>query len=103
MTQSFPLLAFTPLVRSLSGLWGRHFSALEKQNWSIGGTRPNPDICDATHTTNMLDRLITTLRNRSLRRRWRLELRALDDQQLSDIGVSRVEIERTVDRLRFWI
>lgn len=103
MTQSFPLLAFSSLVGSLTRLWGGHFGSLEKRNWSIGGTRPNPDIRDTAQSATLLDQLIVGLRNRSLRRQWQSELRALDDHQLSDIGVSRREIERTVGQIRFWI
>lgn len=103
MTQSFPLLAFTPLVRSLSDLWGRHFGALEKRNWSIGGARPNPETRDLNQSQYMLGRLTTALLRRRIRRQWQHDLRALDDRQLSDIGISRDDAERTIDRIRFWI
>jgi uncharacterized protein YjiS (DUF1127 family) len=93
----------TTLVGSFSRLWTRHFAPTEKRNWSIGGARPNPEIADPAHATNLADQLLTSLHNHNLRRRWKHELRALDDQQLRDIGVSRVEIERTAGRLRFWI
>jgi uncharacterized protein YjiS (DUF1127 family) len=93
----------TTLVGGFSRLWTRHFAPLEKRNWSIGGARPNPEILDPAHTSNPVDRLVTVLHNRSLRRRWTHELQELDDQQLRDIGISRFDVERTVGRLRFWI
>ncbi|NKB47978.1 MAG: DUF1127 domain-containing protein [Alphaproteobacteria bacterium] len=91
------------LVDGLSRLRARYFTPLERRNWSIGGARANPEVGNPARATNLLDGLIATVRNRNLRRKWRLELGALDDQQLQDIGVSRVEIERMVGRLRFWI
>lgn len=93
----------TSLVGSVSRLWTRHFAPTEKRYWSIGGARPNPQIADPAHATNLADQLLTNLHNRNLRRRWKHELRDLDDQQLRDIGVSRFDVERTVGRLRFWI
>lgn len=93
----------TSLVGSFSRFWTRHFAPFEKRNWSIGGARPNPEIADPARATNLADQLLTSLYNRSLRRRWKHELQGLDDQQLRDIGVSRVEIERTAGRLRYWI
>lgn len=94
----------TDTITSLvGGFWTRHFAPIEKRNWSIGGARPNPAIADPAQSTNLVDQLLANLHNRSLRRRWKHELRALDNQQLRDIGVSRIEIGRTVGRLRFWI
>ncbi len=98
MTQTF-----TSLVGCFPRPRVRSMASLAKRTWSIGGARTNPELRDLAQSANLLDQWLTALRNRSVRRRWQRELRALDDRQLSDIGVSRADVERTVGRMRFWI
>ena len=95
--------AHISLFDSISSFRNRHFLPDQKHRWSLGGARTNPDVRDADQSMGTLERVVTALHNRSLRRQWHNELQSLDDRQLSDIGISRTDIERTVGRLRFWI
>ena len=95
--------AFISLFDNLSRPWGRHFLHDQKRRWSLGGARANPDVRDADPSMGTLERAVTALHNHSVRRQWHKELQTLDDRQLSDIGISRTDIEQTVGRLRFWI
>lgn len=81
----------------------RPVTTFKKAVWSVGQGRTNPEVLDITQSTNTLDRLITALWNHSLRRRWQRELRALDDRQLSDVGISRADAERAPHPPGFWI
>ena len=81
----------------------RPVTIFKKAVWSVGEGRTNPDVLDIAQSTNTLDRLITALWNHRLRRRWQRELRALDDRQLSDIGISRADAERAPHPPGFWI
>ena len=98
MTQSI-----ITLFDSLSRLWGRPFLPAAKRHWSLGGARINPHVRRVDQSMGLLERAVTALHNRSVRRQWHRELNSLDDRQLSDIGISRIDVERTVGRLRFWI
>lgn len=95
--------AIITLFDSLSRLRGRSFLPAAKRRWSIGGARANPAVRQVDQSMDVLERAMTALHNRSVRRQWHRELKSLDDRQLSDIGVSRTDVERTVGRLRFWI
>lgn len=97
MTQSY-----FSLGGRFSRLWGRP-TAISNRTWSIGGARTNPDLRGLNQSQNMLDQLIAALRRRRIRRQWESELRTLNDRQLRDIGISRADAEKTIERLRFWI
>ena len=95
--------AFTSLVGSLSRLGIRPFAPTEERKWSIGGARPNPEVGAVAPSTSPLDRLTAALRRYRIRQQWQRDLRDLDDRQLDDIGISRADAERTIERIRFWI
>ena len=81
----------------------RHIAPIEKRSRSIGAARSNPDLHDRKESKNMLDQMMTALRNRNVRRRWQRDLLALDDRLLRDIGVARADAERAARRPGFWI
>ena len=95
--------ALISLFNSLSRRRGQPFRPDERHRWSVGGTRANPDVRHADRSMGVLERAMTDLHNGNVRRRWRTELKSLDDRQLIDIGLSPTDIERTIGRLRFWI
>jgi len=94
---------FFQLADSFSRLRIHPINRRAKPAWSIGGARMNPEIHDVNGSNTMFGQLMTALRRRRIRRQWQHDLQTLDDRQLRDIGVSRAEAERTVERLRFWI
>jgi uncharacterized protein YjiS (DUF1127 family) len=94
---------FTQLAGRFSRLRVGAFAPLAKRNWSLGGARANPNLRGLNPSQNMLDQLINALRRYRIRQQWQRDLRELDDRQLDDIGVSRAEAERTIERIRFWI
>jgi len=51
----------------------------------------------------MFGPLIIAWRRRRIHQQWQRDLRALDDRQLDDIGISRNDAERTIGQFRFWI
>lgn len=94
---SFPLVGRFPRLRI------RPIATFATRTWSIGGARTNPDLHDLNDSNTMFGQLITALRRRRIRQQWQHELRALDDRQLLDIGISRDDAERTIGQFRFWI
>jgi uncharacterized protein YjiS (DUF1127 family) len=54
-------------------------------------------------SNTIFSQIITALRKRQIRQQWQRNLQTLDDRQLHDIGISRTDAERTIERLRFWI
>lgn len=98
MTQSFFQLA-----DRFSHLRLRLIAPLAKGTWSIGGARANPDLRQVNDSNTLFGQLMTTLRKRRVRQQWQHDLRTLDDRQLRDIGISRADAGRTIDRIRFWI
>lgn len=110
MTQSFFQLAKFSLGGSFSHLRLRPIAPLAKGTWSIGGARANPDLREVNDSNTLFGQLMTTLRRRRIHQQWQRDLRALDDRQLRDIGISRADAERAradaeraIDRIRFWI
>lgn len=104
--------AFFSLADRFTRLRARHIAPMDKRTRAIGaartksvlrGMRTNPEFCDIDNSNDMLSQLVTALRNRRVRRRWQRDLRALDDRQLRDIGVSRTDAERAAHRPGFWI
>ena len=95
--------AVTSLIDTISRLWGSQFLPNEKRRWSIGGARSSPEIRAVDPSTTIASQALTAFHNYSVRRRWYRELQALNDHQLSDIGISRDDIRRITRRLRFWI
>ncbi len=63
--------------------------------------RANPEIHNFNGSNTLLGPLLTAVRRRRIRQRWERDLRALDDRQLRDIGISRANAERTIKRIRF--
>jgi len=81
----------------------RVFAPRIVRNWSLGGARANPELAGVDRSRSMADLVIGAWRRYRIRQRWQRDLRALDDRQLRDIGISRLDAEQTIKRLRFWI
>jgi len=66
--------------------------------------RTNPQLLAVTASHSPVERLAIHMHNWATRRRWRRELQALDDRQLRDVGLSRLDIARVVrQRPGFWV
>ena len=94
---------FFQLADRFSRLRLRPIAPLAKGIWSIGGARANPELSGVNDSNTLFGQLMTALRKRRVRQQWQRDLRTLDDRQLRDIGISRADAERTIDRIRFWI
>ena len=103
MTQLFHQPVFNRLAGGFARLRARDFTPSAKRHWSLGGARANPGLHSLDHAQNTLDQVINAARRYRVRRKWQRDLRQLDDRQLDDIGISRAEAERTINRIRFWI
>lgn len=103
MTQLFYQLANFSLGGSFSRLRIRPIDRRAKRTWSMGGARTNPELRNFNESNTLFGQLLTALRRRQIRQRWERDLRALDDRQLQDIGITRASAERTIKRIQFWI
>lgn len=66
--------------------------------------RANPELLAVGTSHGPIGRLAIQWRNWLTRQRWRRELQALDDRQLRDIGLSRLDIARVVrQQPGFWL
>lgn len=94
---------FYQLADSFSRLRIRPIDRRDKHAWSMGGARTNPELRNFNESNTLFGQLVTALRRRRIRQQWERDLRALDDRQLNDIGITRANAERTIKRIQFWI
>lgn len=62
----------------------------------LRAVRTNPELRTVGVAHGPIARLTIQWRNWLTRHRWRRELQALDDRQLRDVGLSRLDVERAV-------
>lgn len=103
MTQSFFQQASVSLGGIFSRLRDRLNATIAGRTWSIGGARANPELHDFNGSNTLFGPLLTAVHRWRMQRRWERDLRALDDRQLRDIGITRANAEHTLKRIRFWI